>query len=216
MHVAPADLACAGMHMTTDTPGSRLKRLRSELGLTQEEVAQRGGLDRSSVVKLERGVTQGRSGPMREGLARGFGLTVEDVAKLLDGRLTPKAAAVLARTPHQAAPLPPETVMDADPGYVPAPGRSAHEFSHVLTDAFRAGHGDAEDFDEVRRVVVQAGDLHVTDPGQLSRLAVRLLNASKRLRAKGLRVSWVTLMVELGVNVRPLDDEEEGDGAPPH
>lgn len=141
---------------------------------------------------------------------RALGLTVGDVGKLLDGQLSPLAAAALAKTPHQVRALPPEEVMGQSPEYTPAPGRSAHEFAAVLTDAFRAGHGDAEDFDSVRRVVVDGGDLHVKEPSTLRGLAARLLDASQSLRAKGVRVSWLTLMVEIGVNARPLVDDDDG------
>lgn len=213
MHVAAAHVPCADTHMATDTPGSRFRRLRTSLGLTQDDIARRGGLERSSVVKFEGGTTQGRSATLRAGIAKALGLTIEDVGKVFDGTITPKTAAALAKVPHQAAPLPPETAMGESPDHIPLPGRGAYEFSRVLTDAFRAGHGDAEDFDAVRHVIVEAGDLHITEPSELTRLAVRLLTASKRLRVRGVPVAWSSLMVELGVNVRPLDDD---DGAPVH
>ncbi len=65
----------------------RLRILRESLGWSQEKVADRsnGILDRTEVVKLEGGITKGKSYAARAGLAAAFGCSVEEISQYLDG-----------------------------------------------------------------------------------------------------------------------------------
>ncbi len=76
----------------TPSPGLLIRELRLALRLTQEGVAKRATdagypLTRNDVVKVETGANQATSDRARAGLAAGFGLSRDDVANLLDGRV---------------------------------------------------------------------------------------------------------------------------------
>ena len=65
--------------------GVRLKALRTALHLSQETLAERSGIDRPYLSRLETGDVQGRSWSIREHLAHGLGLPLELLAQYLDG-----------------------------------------------------------------------------------------------------------------------------------
>jgi transcriptional regulator with XRE-family HTH domain len=65
--------------------GVRLKALRTALHLSQEALAERSGIDRPYLSRLETGDVQGRSWSIRERLAHGLGLPLELLAQYLDG-----------------------------------------------------------------------------------------------------------------------------------
>lgn len=73
------------------------RELRERLGLTQEDVAEAGGLGRVNYLRLESGDLKGGSAAAREGLARGFGLTAEQVVDGLHGKLSVEEAFESAR-----------------------------------------------------------------------------------------------------------------------
>jgi transcriptional regulator with XRE-family HTH domain len=92
----------------------RLRALRKELDLTQEQLADRGDLERVEVVNLESGRNQATSIRILKGLARGFRLTLQDAMDLIDGKLSvqearsrsgqaPEHPAVPDPLPHRAA-----------------------------------------------------------------------------------------------------------------
>lgn len=63
----------------------RVRGLREALKLTQEQLAERGGLRRVEVTKIEGGRNYASTFAMRSALASAFGLSFDDVVALLDG-----------------------------------------------------------------------------------------------------------------------------------
>lgn len=114
MHVAAMiPTVCTRTMSADETPGDRVKAIRKALGLTQEEVASRPGMRRDAVVKVESGANQAGSAAIRAGLARAFGLTLDDVASVLEGRLDAEGAVRRAR--GELAPVVPITAAVASP-----------------------------------------------------------------------------------------------------
>lgn len=69
----------------------RLRKLRMAFGWSGEVVADRGGLPRTRVVKMEGGYDKMTSDKAISGLARAFGLTRDAMADYLDGKVTKEA-----------------------------------------------------------------------------------------------------------------------------
>jgi len=65
----------------------RVSAMRKLLGLTQEQLADAGGLTRPEVVKIEGGQNQATTDRIRGGLALAFGLTRDDLSDFLDGAI---------------------------------------------------------------------------------------------------------------------------------
>ena len=70
----------------------RLRALRKKIGITQEALAAKGGLDRVEVSNLESGRNQATSVRILRGLAIGFGLSLQDTADFIDGQLDVETA----------------------------------------------------------------------------------------------------------------------------
>jgi transcriptional regulator with XRE-family HTH domain len=70
--------------------GERILALRLALGLTQESVADKsdGSIRRADMPKAEKGQNAAKTDRWRKGLATAFGLTRDDVADYLEGRLS--------------------------------------------------------------------------------------------------------------------------------
>lgn len=64
--------------------------IRSALGLSQAQLAKRAELDRIEILNVEKGRNKASSARIRDGLARGFGLSIEETSAGLDGHLTPE------------------------------------------------------------------------------------------------------------------------------
>lgn len=56
-----------------------LREMREQLGLTQVELAERAGIDQTTVSKLELGTMQNPSWPVVAKLARALGVNPEDL-----------------------------------------------------------------------------------------------------------------------------------------
>lgn len=75
------------------TTATRIKQLREACGLSQEGLAQAtvGTLSRNYISKVEIGHNKASSFKVRTGLARGFGLTLEEMSRYLDNEVTIEA-----------------------------------------------------------------------------------------------------------------------------
>lgn len=82
----------------------RVRDLRVGVGLTQQEVGDRGGFPRERVVMVEIGRNQLGGFDGRAKLAKGLGVTLDELTALIDGTTTDEAlvAVVLAREPALA------------------------------------------------------------------------------------------------------------------
>jgi hypothetical protein len=69
------------------TPGARLRALRTSVGLHQHVVAEAAEIDRVVVCKIERDKHKVTSYRHMSGLARVFGLSTDEFAGFLDGRM---------------------------------------------------------------------------------------------------------------------------------
>lgn len=81
----------------------RVRSLRWALGLTQKKLALGGGLAPDEIARIETGRNKAKSGRIRQALARGFGLTLEDAFALIEGRLSVDMAAKRAKPPQPKA-----------------------------------------------------------------------------------------------------------------
>lgn len=66
----------------------RMRALRVALKLTQEQLADRGELERVEISNLESGRNQATSTRILKGLAKGFELSLQDMADVIDGALS--------------------------------------------------------------------------------------------------------------------------------
>lgn len=74
------------LHMAKEHVAERVRELREALDLSQEQLAERGGVTRTEISKIEHGHNYASSFAMRQSLATAFGLSLEDLGELLDGR----------------------------------------------------------------------------------------------------------------------------------
>src|SRR5262245_57369043 len=65
--------------------GRRGKALRATLGWTQQTLAERAGIERTEITRLETGGNLATSAALRASLARGFELHYQTMADYLDG-----------------------------------------------------------------------------------------------------------------------------------
>lgn len=72
--------------------GERVRQLRHLLDVTQEQIADRAGVRRSDIARVENGHNKAGSYDMREKLARAFGLSLEDFVSMIEGKLSPQTA----------------------------------------------------------------------------------------------------------------------------
>lgn len=80
-----------------------VRQMRRQLGMTQDALAEASGLvDRTRVAAIETGRLKASSPAARRALSQGFGLSLDDLDALLDGRLAVDDA--VARSSRPAAP----------------------------------------------------------------------------------------------------------------
>jgi transcriptional regulator with XRE-family HTH domain len=77
--------------------GERLRSLRETVGLTQEALAERASMTRVEIVKIENGHRGVTSYVAHEAIASAFGLPITDLAALLNGEITTRAAVLRIR-----------------------------------------------------------------------------------------------------------------------
>ncbi len=81
---------------------SAIVALRKALGLSQQQVANRGGITRDVVTTNERGARKLTSFPARVGLAKGLGITLDEFNELVDGQVEVEVLADRVRTREPA------------------------------------------------------------------------------------------------------------------
>ncbi|WP_437798471.1 helix-turn-helix domain-containing protein [Sorangium sp. So ce693] len=111
------------------TLAERLKALRKAMQLTQEELAERSGLRRTELPRLEKGSNKGSSLAIREALADGFGVTLAQINAYLDGHADLQETIELIKQ-----------------------GRSTHESTMSPFDIAVAYMGDAVSTEAITRV----------------------------------------------------------------
>jgi transcriptional regulator with XRE-family HTH domain len=72
--------------------GRRLHALREALALSQQALAERGGLHRTDIVALEKGIRGASTARIREGYAKATGLDLETIGRVIDGSEDPVEA----------------------------------------------------------------------------------------------------------------------------
>jgi transcriptional regulator with XRE-family HTH domain len=80
----------------------RVRSLRRALGLTQARLTKHGGFAPAEVSRIEIGRNKAGSGRVRQKLAKGFGLSLEDTFAFVEGRLSVADAAQRACPPKEA------------------------------------------------------------------------------------------------------------------
>lgn len=180
VQVAQESPRVVNSHMATI---SRPEALRKRLGLTQAQVADRAGLRRDEVTKVETGANKATSARVRDGLARAFGVSVDDLVRYLDGALELDALGLPA------------------PGAAPAEGprveRPGGALDAVLWDAADRSRHTLADVDAVRSVLSSEVSLSTRTDVDLSVAAGRWLDAAATLRRRGQRVTAAALLVQL-------------------
>lgn len=195
MHVAAMiPTACNRTMSADETPGDRVKAIRKALGLTQEEVAARAGMRRDAVVKVESGANQGGSAAIRSGLARAFGLSLDDVASVLEGRLDAEGAVRRAR--GDLAPVVPITAAVAAPrGETRVVYDDEDALEATITQALDPAHGHLlRDARSVQEAMRPLRFKHATDVPGVEAVR-RWLDAAAALRRRGEPVTAAALLV---------------------
>ena len=195
MHIAAMIPTVCNRTMSADeTPGDRIRAIRKALGLTQEDVAARAGIRRDAVVKVESGANQAGSAAIRSGLARAFGLTSDDIASVLEGRIDADAAVRRAR--GELAPVVPITAAVAAPR---AETRVVYDDEDALeatiTQALDPAHGHLlRDARSVQEAMRPLRFKHAADVPGVEAVR-RWLDAAAALRRRGEPVTAAALLV---------------------
>jgi len=171
----------------------RVRALRVHLGLSQTDVARAGGTDVDNIKKVEAGRNQVSSLDRAESLARGFGLTVNDLRAYLDGDLTVEQTVERrGRTPGV-----PQAPTQLEPSREPPPQPDLDE---ALARAFRSSNRfTLADIDAVRKTIAGAQALR-RPVADLDHAALRFLEAAADLRARGEPVTILALVFELATD----------------
>lgn len=178
-----------------------VKELRETLGLTQEQLSLRAGFPGGSrvyVAKIETGRNELSTIAARERVAKGFGLTREQLDAYLEGRATLETTAAIARA---EAPPPPKV-------QVPIYERDGYEpespFDGALIAELDKSRHSLRDLDAVRAATAGVVKLSALHP-HLALCARSWLDAAAALRKRGERVSLETLLVEVTVHGAAAD-----------
>lgn len=87
-----------------ESMGELLKQARARFNYaTHNLLAEKSQLHRTDIAKLEGGHSKGRSERMRAGLARAFGVHIDDMTRYLDGEINLEALVLLSGRPGAPA-----------------------------------------------------------------------------------------------------------------
>ena len=178
------------------TVAAAVKELRESLGMTQEELSVRAGFPGGSrvyVAKIETGRNELSTIAARERVAKGFGLSREQLDAYLEGRATLEATAAIARA--EAPPPPPKVQV---PLYERAGYEPESPFDGALIAELDKSRHSLRDLDAVRAATTGVVKLSALHP-HLALCARSWLDAAAALRKRGERVSLETLLVEVTV-----------------
>jgi DNA-binding XRE family transcriptional regulator len=90
------------------TAADLVKALRVRLGLTQDALAEKAEIRRTDVVRIEVGTNKVTSYALRQALAVGFGLSLDELVAYLSGKMTVEAAVEAIARHKGGAPAKPE------------------------------------------------------------------------------------------------------------
>lgn len=177
---------CVNPHMA-DTTAARTRALRKRLGLTQDDVAARAArgdpeFRRDYVTKVETGANKATSLRIQQGLARGLGLTTDDLAAYLAGRITTEEAA------QRAVQLPRGDLQIERDHEERVPEDDETPLETALFRVMNPDQHTARDFDAARAAIRGTGrKLH--PHADIEATAKRLLDAAYQLRIEGEQVT---------------------------
>jgi transcriptional regulator with XRE-family HTH domain len=179
----------------------RVITLREALKLSQDDLARRADPTwiRVNISKIETGRNKLSTVDAREKLARGFGLTVQDLTAYLDGRIDVDEA----RRRAQSIPPPsegPRVERDPTPPFDPADAVSPLEAA--LSHAFDGTRHLVRDLDAVRAVLRNSFQMQASDT-DLVEAARRWLDGAAQLRAEGVAVTVGNLVFRVTVGRKP-------------
>lgn len=170
--------------------GARLRERRTELGLTQAELAQRSGISQEAISRIENGRIRGLMQPTQDALAAALDASV---AWLRGGTDDDDAA----EAPSSGAL---ELGFDEDDPLVEAVGHAFNPARHTMLDSFA-----------VLRTL-RATDRRLVQ-GDLLDAARRWLDAAASLRREGLRVSIESLLMRLTAGEGPSEPDPDASRA---
>lgn len=176
MTIAQEFPPCVNRHMDV----AKLARaLRVRAGLTQDQVAERAGLRRDEVTKVENGTNRASSARVRGGLAQAFGLTPAELEGYLSGAVALEA-------------LPVPALKAAEP----RTERDPEGLGSVLWAAADRERHTLGDLDAVRAILGGEVNLNARE-GDVVATARAWLDGAAALRRKGQRVTAAALLVQL-------------------
>lgn len=116
-------------------PGERFRALREALGLTQEAAAEKSGrIDRNYLNRIENGHNRGASDLVRGALATAYGVSRDDLAEYVEGRLSLKEL-LTRRAPTTGAARPGQPLLRNHPRW-PELVREAQRIRPLPIEAF--------------------------------------------------------------------------------
>lgn len=186
--------SCVNWHMDA---AKLVIDLREHLGLTQEAFAQRAGVERTRIAKIENGANKATSGDVREALARAAGVSLEAMVGYLKGRITLENLLLGRSDTHS-------DTQSEKPRTVPVPPVEAPENAGILERALFSAMDptqfEPEDFDRARTAGRESFNL-LKDHSDIDDVAKGLLQACRKLRRGGLELTTANVMTAWAVGV---------------
>jgi len=180
----------------------KVKALRVALKLTQDELGERAGYPENGrvyVSKIERGDNKVSTIKAREQLAKGFGLTPDDLSAFLEDRMSvEEALRCVGRKGDK---------VDA-PATIPAVDDAQSAVEAALGQAFDAKVHTLRDLDAVRGSIRRIHKLEATEADFIE-AARTWLDAAARLRRHGKTVDLEALLVAVTLGTKALPHQIE-------